>query len=491
MDNTPTRTMPVKVRPVPQMQIGVEFEEAVPGSHSRSAYFGTPVSATEMNDYLSLSMDPLMIPGLPECSSSTTTPTDQQETQVTRYTPTNVITSSPASIPRGVNAGAQMRQGYFVYLLGEYSIHRCDKFFRQPTILMRELLATKLQRSRQILEFMYLGAKVFETFDRKPEEAATSSCSPWLTRYSSQVSKSYDTPNPYPSQQEVEDRLNGLLELAFLTFMVLSTSAGYATLRLALPNFLRLVSDDPCLWVEHERSGLLGVSLPATLISNRVEIRRFVFYDVKYSLVLGLPTLAEYDTTGFSVVPGTDIPVERVHGVPVEFLVNITEVHNWRARMKNVDWKVLEMRTLAWRWGRSDVQSEDSVQMVYRIAIQEAWRHTTLIYIYMGMCGVTSDDPRVQVSVRQIIRLMGVEDTHLDVHFSVPSVVAGLAARYELQRALIIRKLKSFIGMRIWTLRGRDFARVLEHLWHGPAVDGAAVGWDDYVWARCKVLPIR
>ncbi|CAE6482577.1 unnamed protein product [Rhizoctonia solani] len=373
-----------------------------------------------------------------------------------------------------------------------YSIHRCDKFFRQPTILMRELLSTKLQRSRQILEFMYLGAKVFETFDRKPEEAATSSCSPWLTRYSSQVSKSYDTPNPYPSQQEVEDRLNGLLELAFLTFMVLSTSAGYATLRLALPNFLRLVSDDPCLWVEHERSGLLGVSLPATLISNRVEIRRFVFYDVKYSLVLGLPTLAEYDTTGFSVVPGTDIPVERVHGVPVEFLVNITEVHNWRARMKNVDWKVLEMRTLAWRWGRSDVQSEDSVQMVYRIAIQEAWRHTTLIYIYMGMCGVTSDDPRVQVSVRQIIRLMGlVEDTHLDVHFSVPSVVAGLAARYELQRALIIRKLKSFIGMRIWTLRGRDFARVLEHLWHGPAVDGAAVGWDDYVWARCKVLPIR
>ncbi|CAE6388974.1 unnamed protein product [Rhizoctonia solani] len=476
------------------MRIGVEFEEAISGSHSRSAYFGTPVSASEMNDYLSLSMDSFMIPGLPKSSLLTTALTGQQGAQATSsYESTNAITfSSPASIPRGVNAGAQMRESYVTFLLEQYNTRRVGMFFRQPTSSMLGLITTRLKRSSRILEFMYLGAKVFETLGGKPEEAAMSSCSPWITRYSNQASNSYDTPNPYPSQQEVEDRLSGLLELVFLSYIVLGTSAGYATLRLALPNFLRLVSDDPRLLVEHERSGLLGVSLPAALTGERLEISRFVLYDVKYSLVLGLPTLAEYDTTGFPIAPGTDITAEWVHGIPVEFILNIAEVHNWRAQRKHVDWQMLEWRTLAWRWSQRDVEAEDSVEMVYRIAIQEAWRHATLIYIYMGMCGVTSYDPRVQASVQQIIKLMGVVgDAHLDAHFSVPSVVAGLAARYELQRALILRKLKSFNGMRLWTLRGRDFAGVLEHLWHGSAVDGAAVGWDDYLQARCKVLPTR
>ncbi|CAE6506803.1 unnamed protein product [Rhizoctonia solani] len=439
-----------------------------------------------------------MVPGPPASSLLTAAPpSDLQGTGWTQITPKyksrNVITLPlPVSIPRGVNAGTQMRESYLVFMLGEYETHRVDKFFRPPTISMRDFLVARMKRSHRILGFLYLGAKIFETFDGKPEEVAINACSQWVTRYSNHVSNPDDASNPYPSQHEVEDRLNGLLELVFLQFIVLGTPAGYATLRLALPNFLSLVSDDPRLWAEQARSGLLGISLLATLTSDRLEIRRFVFYDVICSLVLGLPTLAEYDSTGFPIVPGTEIPVEWVHGVPVELLVNIAEVHSWRAWAKNVDWGVMEMRTLAWRWSQRDIQSEDSAEMVYRVAIQEAWRHTTLIYIYMGMFGVTSHDPRVQASVQQIIKLMGVVGgAHLDVHFSIPSVIAGIAACYEPQRALILRKLKSFNGMRLCTLRGRDFALVLVHLWHGSAVDGAAVRWDDYVQARCKVLPIR
>ena len=168
-----------------------------------------------------------------------------------------------------------------------------------------------------------------------------------------------------------------------MKFIVLGIPAGYLTLRHALPNFLRLVSDNSHLWADQERSGLLGVSLPAALASDRIEIGRFAFYDVACSLVLGLPTLAEYDSAGFPIVPSTNISVEWVYGVPAELLMNIAEVHSWRARTKNVDWEVLEMRTLAWRWSHRGIQSENSVEMVYRVAIQEAWRHATLIYIYM------------------------------------------------------------------------------------------------------------
>ncbi|CAE6461951.1 unnamed protein product, partial [Rhizoctonia solani] len=328
----------------------------------------------------------------------------------------------------------------------------------------------------------------------KPEEMAIQSCSQWVTRYASHVTTPYEPPNPYPSAQEVEDRLNGLLQLTLVQFIVLGTAVGYATFRLALSNFLRLVSEDSNLWARRERNGLLCVSLPKALTSTWIEIRRFIFQDVIYSLILGLPTLAEYDSIGFPIIPGAAGPInplDGVHGVPAEMVISITEVHNWRARLQNVDWAVLESRTWAWDWTQRNVQSEESDQIIHRAAILEAWRHSTLIYIRMGVGGVTSHDQQVQASVRQIVKLMGlVGDTELDVHFSVPSIIAGVAARYESQRALIFRKLKTFNGVRCWILRGSDFARVLQYLWCGTAANGAAVGWDEYIQARCEVLPV-
>ncbi|CEL54069.1 hypothetical protein RSOLAG1IB_06779 [Rhizoctonia solani AG-1 IB] len=346
----------------------------------------------------------------------------------------------------------------------------------------------KMQRSRR-LGSMYLGAKVFETLVRNPEEVGIRLCSPWVLQYKNHVTNPDRLANRYPSIQETEDKLGGLLELFFLTSIVIGTAAGYDCLRSALPHFLQLASDSPNLWVEC--NGSIYISLPAALSSDYIEIRRFAFYDSIYSPLLGLPTLVEYDLTRFPIVPSVDIPVEWVHGIPVEMVINIVEVHNWRAQAKNVDCATLETRTLTWRWCHKDLEDIESVEAVYRAAIQEAWRHTTLIYIYMGMCGSTSQDLRVQASVRQIIQLMRVVgDAPSDVHLAIPSVVAGIAARYEPHRAIISRKLKTFDGMRVWALRGREFADVLEYLWHGPAANGAAVGWDDYVRARCKVLPV-
>ncbi|KDN37957.1 hypothetical protein RSAG8_09808, partial [Rhizoctonia solani AG-8 WAC10335] len=399
----------------------------------------------------------------------------------------------PVSIPRGVNANKQMRESYVFLILGKYQNQRVEMFFRS-TIPMQRLLMIQMKRPR-ILEFVYLGAKIFETFSGKPEEVAIQSCSGWVTRYTNHVTNPGEPPNPYPSTQEVQDKLNGLLELVIAQSIVFGTAAAYTSLRLALSSFLHLVSDDPHFWVEQGRNGLLCISLPAVLTSHRVELGRFVFQDIMCSLVLGVPTLAEYDSTSFPIVPGSDFAadwVQGVHGVPIEMIVNITEVHNWRAQKKDVDWTALEMRAWTWTWSQRDIQSEGSVEMIYRAAIQESWRHATLIYIYMGVCGVTSDDSRVQASVHQIVKLMGViGDTQLDVHFSVSAIVAGVAARNETQRTLIIRKLKSFSGVRLWKFRGRDFADVLEYLWHGGALDDAPVGWDEYVQARCKVLPIR
>ncbi|CAE6530518.1 unnamed protein product [Rhizoctonia solani] len=494
----PPRTARIMI--FPSLRMGVEFGDAVPGSSVRTAYFGTPVSAAEINDYLTPS-DLLVVPGSPKDSSLIpAVPIQRYDQEAGREyitpsgKPYNVVAwSPPASIPRGVNANKKMRESYVFFILEGYQNHRLGMFFR-CAISLQGIIMAQMKRPLT-LGFTYLAAKIFETFSGNPEKVAIKSCSHWVTRYASRIMSSDESLNPYPSTQEIGDKLTGLIELSIAQSIVFGTAAGYSSFRLALPTFLRLVSYDPTLLVEQGRNGLLCISLPAVLISHQGELGRFVFQDIMCSLVLGLPTLAEYDSTGFPIVPGSDLAPDKVHGVhgvPMEMIVNISEVHNWRAQRKVADWSELEMRAWTWTWSQRDIQSEESAVMVHRVAIQEAWRHATLIYMYMGMCGVTSDDRRVQASVNQIVKLMGVVgNTLMDVHFSALTIVAGIAAQNELQRALILQKLRSFTGVRSWKFRGRDFAHILEHLWRDSAVNCAAVRWDDYVQARCKVLPIR
>jgi hypothetical protein len=167
--------------------------------------------------------------------------------------------------------------------------------------------------------------------------------------------------------------------------MVVNTVAGYLLLQRALPMFLQLVSADSNLWSEEK--GLLMISLPRTLTTPRYELRRFVYYDIMCALTLGVAPLAEYDSRDFPLIPETPPQLERIHGVPHEFLVTIAQVHAWRTAHPGVpndtDWAALELRAFAWDPRSVDIYGEDSFEMVSRMAVQESWRHATLIYICM------------------------------------------------------------------------------------------------------------
>ncbi|EUC54700.1 fungal Zn(2)-cys(6) binuclear cluster domain protein, putative [Rhizoctonia solani AG-3 Rhs1AP] len=385
------------------------------------------------------------------------------------------------NIPRAVNANAQMRGDYFTFILSEYEIHRLRKFFKPPPMPLSSGLAARMKRSNTILGFMYLGAKVFEALSGRPIDAVWKCCKRWIASFDRQLTNH----SPWrPSIKESEDRLTGLLELAYLTFLVVDTVAGYALIKRALPLFLHLVSND--LELCSERSGQLVVSLPRALLTSRYEIKRFVFYDMMCALVLGVMPLAEYDPGEPLVVMYPPLPTEVFHGIPIEWILIIG--HIWA---RTSDWRNLETQILSWGPRISDIWSEESIELVFRIAIQESWRHAILVYIYMNVCGVDSLDQRVQASVKQIVRLMEVVHVPpMDVHLSTPCIIAGIAARYETQRALIYQKLLSFRNTHIWVLRGADFAPILKHLWHGAGVNGGGVTWCDYINSRCALLPL-
>ncbi|KAG8717717.1 hypothetical protein FRC11_003703, partial [Ceratobasidium sp. 423] len=277
------------------------------------------------------------------------------------------------SIPRAVNANAQMRESYFTFILSGYELHRLRKFFRPPPMPRSRDLTSRMKRSNTILGFMYLGAKVFEALTDRPKDAVSNCCKKWIANFDKQI---MGHPPSNPSIKESEDRLTGLLELAYLTFLVVDTVAGYALLKRALPLFLHLISNDPELW--SERDGHLAVSLPRVLSTPRYEIKRFVFYDMMCALVLGVAPLVTYDPGEPPIVSYPPLPMEVFHGIPVEWILIIGHVH-----ARTDDWRNLEIQTLSWHPRIADIWSEESIEVVYRMAIQEAWRHATLVYIFM------------------------------------------------------------------------------------------------------------
>ncbi|KAG9123768.1 hypothetical protein FRC07_014013 [Ceratobasidium sp. 392] len=216
------------------------------------------------------------------------------------------------------------------------------------------------------------------------------------------------------------------------------------------------------------------------------------------SLTFGLPPLVEYDTSHPVIRTRRVHAMEWIHGCPVEFAFSIIKINAWRAQNLNGTvapnelWK--EIEAAAWAWQpRGDYGPDcESSKLVARLATQEGWRHTVLIYLYMGMCGATSHDPRVQASAQQLCRLQGAMGPNLvvGVHFVIPLLLGAICTRSEAQRSRFRKAIMQAGDNKVWLSKSVRFASVLDHLWHGAAANGAAVTWEDYVNARKAVVRI-
>ncbi|QRV96390.1 Fungal specific transcription factor domain [Ceratobasidium sp. AG-Ba] len=210
------------------------------------------------------------------------------------------------------------------------------------------------------------------------------------------------------------------------------------------------------------------------------------------SLLFGLPLLLEYDLSFSVTETEKGRPTDWVHGCPNQFLYSIARINQWRVRHTNRDsvYKEIEEDTWAWRSELFYDPDADSGKHTLRVAVQEGWRHTVLIYLYMGMCEVTSHDPRVQSSVRQISRLYTIIQSNFAAGMMAPVLVAAVCARSEADRAQFHALISQSGNSKMQILKNMNFAGVLDHLWQGAAANGAPVTWEDYVNSRRAVIDV-
>ncbi|CAE6528825.1 unnamed protein product [Rhizoctonia solani] len=293
-----------------------------------------------------------------------------------------------------------------------------------------------------------------------------------------------------------QERRSDWIHVSMLKTRIIHSSNTYQVLRSMTPTFLQVVFSEPQLWANGRDP--TNIPLSNILGSEVHEVVYFALIDCTYSMATGLPQQVEYDTTIYassrsSPQPNSSSSHQWAHSSPTEFQLVLADINACRDKSTTArDWRDIEQWLLAWQSRPAEHKFTESWMTVAWYAVQESWRLALLVYMYMAVCGISSDDSRIQSRIRQIIQVVGTIKKHgnsdANVSFFVQYLVVGICARSEAHRKLARDKLSA--QTRLWLLRAFDFVPVLDHLWHGAAAGGRPIKWADYMRSREAMLPI-
>ncbi|CAE6475436.1 unnamed protein product [Rhizoctonia solani] len=283
------------------------------------------------------------------------------------------------------------------------------------------------------------------------------------------------------------------LSILVIKSILVPSPNAIQVLRSATPAFLQTAYSHPELWSNN--SDPTRIPLLNIFASSYHELAMFVIMDCTCALAFGVPQQVEYDTTCGSL-PNTPLPYEWAHCSPVEFLVLLAEINACRDKYPGArDWRRIEQELVTWV-GRPPQHDEtwESWMVVAWLAVQESWRLTLLAYLYLAVCGASSDEPRVQLCVSQILQVIGTVKKHDSPHMNIPFfaqyLVVGICAHREKHRRIVWDKMSDKIETRFWKIQVEEFVPVLDHLWHGAGSGGHPVKWCDYVYSREALMPV-
>ncbi|KAG8791206.1 hypothetical protein FRC12_009876 [Ceratobasidium sp. 428] len=450
--------------------------------------------APQLSNRNSLEQDVMAIPELPPALFSSERPEYEveiirlPETQGYWYPTSRTRTVPRLIIPANFEINPAALCDMYSLIVAQYARLAPRIIFRPFRFSIEASVIHEIEGSKMKLWALYLGAKITQTLLGDRDE-----------NYGSLVERFHERIRTVPilvemSASELGLRLSCLQDLMNFAIMIFDSRAGYHLFKATVPIFLQLASQYPYLWSQNST-----ISIFHALYAPQYHIRKFVLWDTMTSLAFASPPVLQYDTqptTSLSLPKADPVPekiLEWVYGCPQMIVMFIAKINGWRTGGLGSGmeyWRELERKLQL--WVPVVDRADDSTGRVMRLAVQEAWRHVVLIYLYMGMCGVDSADPRVELAVEQVVQLASTVTSGnlLENHLFMPCLIAGVAARYETHRSIVRNKLNISTGENIWCLRGADFVPVLDHLWHGAGADGQPTAWEDYALTRRVVLPV-
>ncbi|CAE7212359.1 unnamed protein product [Rhizoctonia solani] len=295
-----------------------------------------------------------------------------------------------------------------------------------------------------------------------------------------------------------QERRNNWLYVSVMKNMIIHSSRTYQMLRNMSSLFLQVAFSEPDLWTNGYSSTY--VPLSNVLSSEAHALAYFALIDCTYAMASGLPQQIEYDTTIYPqprCSPRTKASSSHqwVHSSPTEFQLVLADINACRDKSPVArDRRDIEQWLVTWQSRHAEYEFTESWMTVAWYAVQESWRLALLVYLYLAVYDVPSDDPRIQSCVKQVLQVVGTikkrDNSDANVSLFVQYLTIGICARSETHRKLVRDKLSTHNEIRLWILRASDFVPVLDHLWHGAAAGGRPIKWSDYMRSREAALPI-
>ncbi|QRV89375.1 Fungal specific transcription factor domain [Ceratobasidium sp. AG-Ba] len=173
-----------------------------------------------------------------------------------------------------------------------------------------------------------------------------------------------------------------------------------------------------------------------------------------------------------------NVGIEWIFGCPDILAVTLARISNLRHSAlqdseKLIEGAKIEQTVIA--WSAVSRVTNRSTQIVTRLAVQEIWRHTALLYIHQAIYRSSPDHYTVRDSVKQIIRITSTfrSGGNPDCFLAVPYFIAGSFAtsvqhRHHLRARLLGCGNEQYL---------RDLANTLDELWRETDITGSHVTW--------------
>ncbi|CAE6428203.1 unnamed protein product [Rhizoctonia solani] len=312
---------------------------------------------------------------LPQSSQVNTTVF--QQPHYTLDTPLTLTLTS--EIPRGVSITPSDVRNIVDYVLSHYDRVRSTMYFNpqgDPIERMRRIVVWRLSTCAFARGGMLIDAKIRDSVLEERDCSYDREFARWIEGFEQAVRERLDQ---LTTSEELRERLIDSLEIFFAKSVILGATVTYRLFCQFAPKFLQIVNHTtPLRSAQHDST----VSIAHLLASPFYKCADYMFMDIVGSMVYGLPQVLEYNTD-INLSHTRLHPVEWHNCLPGKLLVVLAKLNVFRDGGIG-DWQELEQWLVRWepRPGFKP-RGLDSCKSIAWFALQEAWRHILLIYLYL------------------------------------------------------------------------------------------------------------
>ncbi|KAH7345533.1 hypothetical protein B0J17DRAFT_640231 [Rhizoctonia solani] len=245
------------------------------------------------------------------------------------------------------------------------------------------------------------------------------------------------------------------------------------------------------------------INLPSLLQHPLSGLWHYVEMDIMFSVTSDMPTLFRYDvripgsqpSNSYRSIPAiqSDGVLQWRRGIPNQLVLLLAHMKMMRQdgltpnseMIMSLERDIRELQPF-------DGSSSERYLAIMRSVVQECWRQAAFIYLYMAVCGNSSDMPRVRETFKRYMRLLNMtEPGRLPDELLIFSfLLMSLAAQRQRDRK-VIRQRALGLHTRDHTYIATSWIiLVIDDIWARADAEQRLAMWSDVAVSRKRFLNV-